>query len=113
MSADPSPTTANPGASGTPDTPAAWDAYVRRHASATYLQTSAWARHKLGTGWRPSLVVAGTMDGGIVGAQVLQRQVPPLPWSFAYAPRAPLADRWTVPRLEAWTDRVRNAGRRG
>jgi lipid II:glycine glycyltransferase (peptidoglycan interpeptide bridge formation enzyme) len=96
-----------------PDTSEAWDAHVRGHPSATYLQTSAWARHKLGTGWRSGLVVAGTAERGIVGAQVLLRRVPPLPWSFAYAPRGPLADRWTVPSLEGWTRRVRDAGRPG
>jgi len=57
--------------------------------------------------------VSGSAETGIVGAQVLLRQVAPLPWPFAYAPRGPLADRWSVPGLEAWTRRVRDAGRRG
>jgi lipid II:glycine glycyltransferase (peptidoglycan interpeptide bridge formation enzyme) len=111
LPADVGVTTAEPRA--LPETPAAWDAHVRGHASATYLQTSAWARHKLGTGWRRSLVVAGTPEQGIVGGQVLLRRVAPLPWPFAYTPRGPLADRWTVPSLEAWTRRVRDAGQQG
>lgn len=100
----------NAGPGGLPDEPAAWDAYVRGHPGATYLQTGAWAQHKLGTGWRPHLVIAGGPEQGIVGAQVLVRRVAPLPWPFAYAPRGPLADRWSVPHLEAWTRRVRDAG---
>jgi lipid II:glycine glycyltransferase (peptidoglycan interpeptide bridge formation enzyme) len=96
-------------AAGVPTGPEAWDAYVERHPAATYLQTSAWAEHKLGTGWQPQLIVSGGIDRGIVGAQVLLRRVAPLPWPFAYAPRGPLADRWTVPHLEAWSGRVRDA----
>jgi lipid II:glycine glycyltransferase (peptidoglycan interpeptide bridge formation enzyme) len=102
------------GRAALPDTPESWDAYVRAHPAATYLQTNAWAQHKLGTGWRPHLVLAGGVEQGIIGAQVLVRRVPPLPWPFAYAPRAPLADRWSVPHLEAWTRRARDAsGRAG
>lgn len=97
------------GGAGLPDTPAAWDAYVRAQPAATYLQTSAWAQHKLATGWRPQLVLAAGPEGGTIGAQVLLRRVPPLPWPFAYAPRGPLADRWSVPLLEAWSRRLRDA----
>ncbi len=103
---------AGPAGPALPDTPEAWDAHVRAHPAATYLQTSAWARHKLATGWRPKLILAGEADGAIIGAQVLLRQVAPMPWPFAYAPRGPLADRWTLPSLEMWTRRARDSGAR-
>jgi lipid II:glycine glycyltransferase (peptidoglycan interpeptide bridge formation enzyme) len=80
----------------------AWDAYVRGHARATYLQTSPWARVKASTGW--SSVVVGNASGsaGPIGAQVLTRRMPVVPWTFAYAPRGPLADAWTRETHEAW-----------
>ena len=54
-------------------TPEAWDAHVRGHEHATYLQTSAWARVKALTGWAAVLVgdEAGEV-GGAVGELALE-----------------------------------------
>ena len=101
------------GQPSTPFTMLGWDAYVRRHRGATYLQTGAWAETKRSTGWRPALVAGRSSEHGVIGAQVLLRRVPVLPWQLAYAPRGPLADTWTTQTLAAWTDRLRAAGAPG
>ncbi len=88
-------------------TPDAWDAQVRAHPQATYLQTSSWATVKRPNGWSPALVVGSSPASGVIGAQVLVQPLPLLPWRFAYAPRGPLADRWTSGALGAWTERLR------
>jgi peptidoglycan pentaglycine glycine transferase (the first glycine) len=85
----------------------AWDAYVRAHPKATYLQTRAWATVKAPNGWRPRLVVGSSSANGVIGAQVLLQSAPLLPWELGYAPRGPLADRWTSGVLEAWTAHLR------
>jgi peptidoglycan pentaglycine glycine transferase (the first glycine) len=90
-----------------------WDAFVRAHPLATYLQTSAWAETKRSTGWRPTLVAGRSPEHGAIGAQVLVRAVPVLPWRLAYAPRGPLADAWSGATLAAWTAHLRSAGTRG
>ncbi len=86
----------------------AWDAHVRAHPQATYLQTSAWATVKRPNGWTPALVVGSSPASGVIGAQVLVQPLPLLPWRFAYAPRGPLADYWTAAALGAWTERLRS-----
>jgi lipid II:glycine glycyltransferase (peptidoglycan interpeptide bridge formation enzyme) len=95
------------------DTPASWDAYVRRHQLATYLQTSAWARVKAATGWSSVIVGRSSGPAGPLGAQVLTRPIPMMPWRFAYAPRGPLADAWNEETHEAWIAEVRRATARG
>jgi peptidoglycan pentaglycine glycine transferase (the first glycine) len=97
----------------TPFTKETWDAYVRAHPLATYLQTTAWAETKRRTGWRPVLVAGRSPERGAVGAQVLVRAVPVLPWQLAYAPRGPIADTWSVTTLAAWTAHLRAAASRG
>jgi lipid II:glycine glycyltransferase (peptidoglycan interpeptide bridge formation enzyme) len=96
-------------------TVASWDAHVRAHPQATYLQTSAWTTVKLANGWSSTLVVGSSPAAGVIGAQILVQPLPVLPWRFAYAPRGPLADRWTGGVLDAWTARLRSrpAGLRG
>ena len=89
-------------------TAASWDAHVRAHPRATYLQTSAWATVKRPNGWSPTLIVGSSPAAGVIGAQILVQPLPLLPWRFAYAPRGPLADRWTAGALEAWTARLRS-----
>ena len=46
-------------ATGTGWTDEAWDAYVRSHPKATYLQVGAWARVKAATGWTSSPIANG------------------------------------------------------
>jgi peptidoglycan pentaglycine glycine transferase (the first glycine) len=97
----------------TPFTAEAWDAYVRAHSRATYLQTTAWAETKRSTGWSPVLIAGRAAEHGAIGARVLLRQVPVLPWQLAYAPRGPLADAWSRVTLAAWTGLLRSATARG
>lgn len=83
-----------------------WDAFVSSVEPGSYMQLSAWARVKAANGWsawRPE--VRG--PDGRVGAQVLLRRPRPLPWTFAYAPRGPLADAWTAGTVDAFTRLVR------
>ncbi len=97
----------------TPPTSEAWDAHVRSHDRATYLQTSAWAKVKATTGWSSALVGADDPERTVIGAQVLLRPIPVLPWRFAYAPRGPLALEWTSAAHRVWTATVRAAARPG
>jgi lipid II:glycine glycyltransferase (peptidoglycan interpeptide bridge formation enzyme) len=93
--------------------PGPWDAYVRAHPRATYLQTTAWARVKRSTGWSATNVGADGAPGERFGAMLLTRPIPLLPWRFAYAPRGPLADEWTETTYLAWADALREAAGSG
>jgi peptidoglycan pentaglycine glycine transferase (the first glycine) len=93
--------------------PAAWDAYVRSHRRATYLQTTAWARVKQATGWAATNVGRDGDPGARFGAQLLTQPIPLLPWRFAYAPRGPLADEWNETTHGAWIEALRAAARPG
>lgn len=86
-----------------------WDTYVRAHPLATYVQTSPWAEVKAATGWGSGLVGSPSGQQGPIGAQVLMRPIPVLPWRFAYAPRGPLADRWDDETHEGWATTLRAA----
>jgi lipid II:glycine glycyltransferase (peptidoglycan interpeptide bridge formation enzyme) len=57
----------------------------------------------------------GTPEGpnGAIGAQVLTRPIPLLPWRFAYAPRGPLANGWDGAAHDAWLDQVRTGTGKG
>jgi lipid II:glycine glycyltransferase (peptidoglycan interpeptide bridge formation enzyme) len=48
-----------------------------------------------------------------VGARLLVRPIPLLPWRFAYAPRGPLADQWDEVTSRAFIESLRGAARRG
>ncbi len=85
---------------------AAWDAFVDANPRASYLQLSGWAGTKAANGWRPWSVLADS-SGGPVGARILLRRPGLVPWTFAYAPRGPLASSWDSASLEAFTDRIR------
>ena len=87
--------------------PAPWDAYVRAHPHATYLQTTAWARVKRATGWSATNVGVDGEARDRFGAMLLTRPIPLMPWRFAYAPRGPLADEWTEATPRAWADALR------
>jgi peptidoglycan pentaglycine glycine transferase (the first glycine) len=91
----------------------AWDAYVRAHQKATYLQVEPWARVKAATGWSSALVGDPGTAAGPVGARLLTRPIPLLPWRFAYAPRGPLADEWNEVTNEAWLASLRDAAGAG
>lgn len=88
--------------------PPEWDAFVARSEPGSYLQLSAWAAVKAANGWRARRI-ATEADGpdARVGAQVLVRRPRPLPWGFAYAPRGPVAARWSPATVEAFTELVR------
>jgi lipid II:glycine glycyltransferase (peptidoglycan interpeptide bridge formation enzyme) len=68
-----------------------WDAFVAGSPQACYLQTTAWATVKAANGWTAERCET-SRSGGRVGAQVLLRRPRLVPWSFAYAPRGPLAE---------------------
>ena len=89
------------GAPTSGDPSVAWDAFVAGHPLATYLQTAAWARVKAANGWSSRLVETTSPDGGRFGARILLRRPRPVPWTFAYAPRGPLATAWTDELLDA------------
>jgi len=86
----------------------AWDAFVAGSDPGSYLQLSAWARVKSANGWQAVRVAAESPDG-LIGAQVLVRRPRLVPWSFAYAPRGPVAARWTGAAVESFTERARRA----
>ena len=88
---------------------ASWDAFVAASPLATYLQVSAWAAVKAPNGWASRRVLAAGPGGARIGAQVLLRRPRAIPWTFAYAPRGPIADRWDGPSVDAWTAAVRGA----
>jgi lipid II:glycine glycyltransferase (peptidoglycan interpeptide bridge formation enzyme) len=84
----------------------AWDEFVARCAQATYLQTTAWAEIKRANGWRAVRAVAQA-DGQPIGAQILVRRAPALPWGLGYVPRGPVGGDLTADRLADFTDRLR------
>lgn len=84
-----------------------WDGFVTTAALGSYLQRSAWARVKAVNGWGSARVIAAGAEA--IGAQVLLRRPRPLPWSFAYAPRGPVARAWTPDAVAAFTDALRHA----
>jgi lipid II:glycine glycyltransferase (peptidoglycan interpeptide bridge formation enzyme) len=90
-----------------------WEAYVRANARATYLQTEAWSRVKAGTGWSGVLVGDSATTAGPIGARLLTKPIPLLPWRFAYAPRGPLVDTWNAGSHAAWVAALRGAARTG
>jgi lipid II:glycine glycyltransferase (peptidoglycan interpeptide bridge formation enzyme) len=97
------------GASTSGDPSVAWDQFVASHPLATYLQTAAWARVKAANGWSSRLVVADPGGGARIGARVLLRRPRAVPWTFAYAPRGPLATPWTETMLADWGDALRSS----
>jgi peptidoglycan pentaglycine glycine transferase (the first glycine) len=90
---------------------AAWDAFVRANARASYLQTEAWAKVKSHTGWAPELLGNGEATG--LGASLLTRPIPILPWRFAYAPRGPIAMDWNKTTIVDFTALLRRAAAPG
>jgi peptidoglycan pentaglycine glycine transferase (the first glycine) len=91
------------------DADAAYDAFVEGNPRATYLQLAAWARVKAPNGWSAALAQAAFGDGGRVGARILLRRPGPAPWSFAYAPRGPVASPWAADALAAFGEGARRS----
>jgi lipid II:glycine glycyltransferase (peptidoglycan interpeptide bridge formation enzyme) len=89
--------------------PTAWDDFVASSAQATYLQMSPWARVKKPNGWSAEQIETTAAAEPRVGAQVLLRRPGVVPWSFAYAPRGPIAADWSSPTatVRGWTEAVR------
>jgi lipid II:glycine glycyltransferase (peptidoglycan interpeptide bridge formation enzyme) len=82
-----------------------WDRFVEGSDPGSYLQTTAWAKVKAVNGWSAHRSLA---DGeSAVGVQVLVRRPRGVPWGFAYAPRGPVANSWTLAVIGAFTHDVR------
>lgn len=93
----------------------AWDAFASSAPTGSFMQLTAWARVKRPNGWTAARVVtAGPTvgDGGsAVGAQVLLRRAPAVPWTLGYAPRGPLAATFDDRAIQVFTEALRaNAG---
>ena len=106
---------------------AAWNAFVAGMPTASFLQATPWARVKAANGWAATRIVTsagpGTPGGagpgastgesategiaGPVGAQVLLRRAPGLPWTLGYAARGPLATSLDEDALAAFAAAVR------
>ena len=86
----------------------AWDRLVEADSSGTFYQLDAWARIKAATGWSP---VRWRLDPAmaLLGAQLLVTRRPPLPWSFAYGPRAPFGLRLEERTVSEFTTGIRDA----
>jgi lipid II:glycine glycyltransferase (peptidoglycan interpeptide bridge formation enzyme) len=92
---------------GSPDP---WDAFVASNVRGSYLQTGGWAAVKAPNGWGMRRVLAESPDGPI-GAQILLRRPRPVPWTFGYAPRGPVAAAWTDESLRDLAVAVRAEAR--
>ena len=86
----------------------AWDQLVEADPSGTFYQLDAWARIKAATGWSP---VRWRLDEtmALLGAQVLVTHRSPLPWGFAYGPRAPFGLRLEERTIPDFTSGLRGA----
>ena len=97
-----------------PNDDEAWDGFVQAADPGSYLQLHGWADVKRPNGWTARRVLA-TAQGGPIGAQILIRRPRLVPWSFAYAPRGPVAATLRPEAIRAFTaaahDALRQAGR--
>lgn len=84
----------------------AWDARVEASPHGSYLQLTGWAAVKARTGWQARRAADPER---LILAQVLFRRAGPLPWRFAYVPRGPVVDRWSVELVEPTTALLRRA----
>lgn len=87
-----------------------WDERVAANPHGSYLQTRAWASVKASNGWDARLVSAEA-PAGPIGAQVLLRRPRPVPWTFGYAPRGPVATAWDAASLEDFAVALRAEAR--
>ena len=84
-----------PVVTGTAAEDEAWDAFVASSEPGSYLQLSGWSTVKAVNGWTVAPRIRRDGRASRIGAQVLVRRPRPMPWSFAYAPRGPVAADWT------------------
>lgn len=69
-----------------------FDAFVKSHYKASFMQGSPWAGVKKNWQWRG--VISRGADGKIDGTMALLiRKVPGMPYSLMYSPRAPCVTR--------------------
>jgi lipid II:glycine glycyltransferase (peptidoglycan interpeptide bridge formation enzyme) len=102
---DSQPVSATDGAARLEQDEAVWDEFVAASPQSSYLQSTAWGRIKRANGWH-AVRVATSAGGELIGAQLLVRRAPGLPWGFGYVPRGPIGARLDRPALEAFTDRL-------
>ncbi len=102
----PPPTRLRPVAADPASSAEAWDAFVAASDGSPYLQTTGWAAVKAANGWRAHRLAIPTADGP-VGAQVLMLRVRRLPWQFGYAPRGPVATKWTPEAIATVSEALR------
>ncbi len=70
-----------------------WDAFVKQHSRAYFLQMSEWGALKSEFGWTSQRVALTDSTGNLVaGAQILYRQLPLRLGKLAYIPFGPLVD---------------------
>jgi len=106
-------TVSEPGGPAATADPTAWDALVEASDPGSYLQLSGWASVKAVNGWASHRLVTrpgpwpDASAAPVMGAQILVRRPPPLPWGFGYAPRGPVGSGWSADDIEAFTDLVR------
>jgi peptidoglycan pentaglycine glycine transferase (the first glycine) len=87
---------------------AVWNAFVAGSPGAAFLQTTAWAQVKRANGWTPTRIVAALPGRPeVIGAQVLLRKAPALPWTLGYTPRGPLSSSLDAASLAAFARAVR------
>jgi len=91
--------------------PDAWDRFVEAGDPGSYLQLSGWAAVKAVNGWSTHRIMTPDEPAGGgpfgIGAQILVRRPRPMPWSFAYAPRGPVATTWSTASIDNFTTSVR------
>jgi peptidoglycan pentaglycine glycine transferase (the first glycine) len=92
----------------------AWEGFLGSAAAPSHLQSAAWAAVKRPNGWT-AFRVATSVDGALIGAQVLVQRPRGVPWGMGYLGRGPVTADGRLDRvaLGAFTDRLRaEAGRR-
>jgi lipid II:glycine glycyltransferase (peptidoglycan interpeptide bridge formation enzyme) len=87
---------------------AAWDEFVESTEHGSYLQLAGWAEVKASNGWVARRLLVGE-PGSRIGLQLLLRRPRPLPWSFGYAPRGPVAESWSPAAITELTAAIRAA----
>ena len=88
----------------------AWDAFVAGLPTPSFTQVTAWARVKQPNRWTATRIVIAPPSSPPIGAQVLLRRAPGLPWALGYAARGPLGPAVGADALAAFADAARARG---